>query len=231
MKYKCSICGFVYDESIGYPQKNIAPNTPFDSLPSEWVCPLCGAEKSMFNLVVEDKNKENNAEIEVIASAKQKDKKFESIKNSVEFYDDQQLAVILSNLKRGAEKQYLDKEAALFGEIQNFFENRVEVGEHSLEELTELLKNDLAYYAELHNVADKNLDRGAKRAVVWSEKVTKILEGTLKKYLSEGANAFENKNVYVCDICGFIYVGDTCPDVCPVCKVPSLKILKVERRA
>ncbi|MEG1753613.1 MAG: rubredoxin, partial [Christensenella sp.] len=37
-------------------------------------------------------------------------------------------------------------------------------------------------------------------------------------------------SVYVCDICGFIYVGDALPQICPVCKVPNMKILKVERR-
>jgi rubrerythrin len=41
----------------------------------------------------------------------------------------------------------------------------------------------------------------------------------------------ENTNVYVCEICGFIYVGDTPPEICPVCKVPSLKLRRVEKEA
>lgn len=38
----------------------------------------------------------------------------------------------------------------------------------------------------------------------------------------------ENTGVYVCTICGFIYIGDTPPDLCPVCKVQNWKFEKVE---
>ena len=37
----------------------------------------------------------------------------------------------------------------------------------------------------------------------------------------------KNNKIWVCDICGFVYIGDNPPKVCPVCKVPSLKILEV----
>ena len=50
-KYECSVCGYVYDPEIGDPDSGIAPGTPFEDLPDDWVCPLCGVSKSEFNPV------------------------------------------------------------------------------------------------------------------------------------------------------------------------------------
>jgi rubredoxin len=47
-KYKCLICGYVYDPAVGDPDAGIVPNTPFDKLPDDWVCPICGAGKDQF---------------------------------------------------------------------------------------------------------------------------------------------------------------------------------------
>jgi rubredoxin len=47
-KWKCNVCGYIYDPEKGDPDGNIAPNTPFEKLPDDWVCPLCGAPKDMF---------------------------------------------------------------------------------------------------------------------------------------------------------------------------------------
>jgi len=79
-------------------------------------------------------------------------------------------------------------------------------------------------------VASGVKDRGALRALVWSEKVTRILKSLLIRYQQEGESMLENTNVYVCTICGFIYIGDTPPEICPVCKVPSWKFEKIEGR-
>jgi flavin reductase (DIM6/NTAB) family NADH-FMN oxidoreductase RutF/rubredoxin len=47
-KYKCSVCGWVYDPEVGDPDGGIAPGTPFEKLPNDWVCPVCGATKDQF---------------------------------------------------------------------------------------------------------------------------------------------------------------------------------------
>jgi len=52
-KYECTVCGYVYDPEVGDPDSDIAPGTPFEKLPSDWVCPLCGAPKSDFKKVVD----------------------------------------------------------------------------------------------------------------------------------------------------------------------------------
>jgi flavin reductase (DIM6/NTAB) family NADH-FMN oxidoreductase RutF/rubredoxin len=47
-KYKCQVCGYIYDPAQGDPDGGIKPGTPFESLPDGWVCPVCGADKSQF---------------------------------------------------------------------------------------------------------------------------------------------------------------------------------------
>ena len=48
-KYQCSVCGYIYDPEKGDPESGTAPGTPFEKLPDDWVCPVCGASKSEFS--------------------------------------------------------------------------------------------------------------------------------------------------------------------------------------
>ena len=50
-KYKCSVCGYVYDPAEGDPSARIPPGTEFNDLPEDWVCPVCGSEKTRFKLL------------------------------------------------------------------------------------------------------------------------------------------------------------------------------------
>lgn len=47
-KYKCVICGHIYDPAVGDPENNIPSGTAFEDLPSDWNCPVCGASKDDF---------------------------------------------------------------------------------------------------------------------------------------------------------------------------------------
>jgi len=47
-KYRCTVCGYIYDPEKGDPDSGINPGRPFEKLPDDWVCPVCGAEKSLF---------------------------------------------------------------------------------------------------------------------------------------------------------------------------------------
>jgi rubredoxin len=46
--YRCSICDYIYDPAAGDPANGIAVGTAFDALPDNWVCPICGAVKDLF---------------------------------------------------------------------------------------------------------------------------------------------------------------------------------------
>lgn len=50
-KYECTVCGYVYDPEKGDPDSDIKPGVPFEELPNDWVCPVCGADKSEFERV------------------------------------------------------------------------------------------------------------------------------------------------------------------------------------
>ena len=47
-KYRCSVCGYIYDPELGDPDGGIKPGTPFEEIPDDWVCPVCGASKDKF---------------------------------------------------------------------------------------------------------------------------------------------------------------------------------------
>lgn len=49
-KWKCP-CGYVYDPAIGDPDGGIAPGTAFEDIPDDWVCPVCGLGKEVFDKV------------------------------------------------------------------------------------------------------------------------------------------------------------------------------------
>ncbi len=48
-EYQCDVCGWVYNPAVGDPENGIPPGTPFEELPDDWTCPLCGASKSQFS--------------------------------------------------------------------------------------------------------------------------------------------------------------------------------------
>jgi len=50
-KWECIVCGYVYKPEVGDPGNGIAPGTPFEDLPDDWVCPDCGVGKDMFEKV------------------------------------------------------------------------------------------------------------------------------------------------------------------------------------
>lgn len=48
-KYVCDICGYIYDPANGDPDNGVVPGTPWEQVPADWVCPLCGVGKDQFS--------------------------------------------------------------------------------------------------------------------------------------------------------------------------------------
>jgi rubredoxin len=48
-KYQCNVCGYIYDPEAGDPDGGILPGTPFEEIPDDWSCPVCGVEKEDFS--------------------------------------------------------------------------------------------------------------------------------------------------------------------------------------
>ncbi len=53
-KWRCTACGYVYDPAVGDPEADIPPGTAFEKLPDDWVCPVCGVGKDMFEEVTDE---------------------------------------------------------------------------------------------------------------------------------------------------------------------------------
>jgi rubrerythrin len=47
-KWICRMCSVIYDPVVGDPDSGIAPGTPFEAIPDDWHCPVCGASKKTF---------------------------------------------------------------------------------------------------------------------------------------------------------------------------------------
>lgn len=211
MKYICQICGYVYDDA--------KEKVPFAELPDDWKCPLCGAAKSDF------KPEANGDEKKVVTA-------IEPMEADLEKLSAGQLAALCSNLARGCEKQYKQEEADLFKQLADYFTAVVPaVNDASVEKLAKELQTDAENYAAVRATADANADRGAARICVWGEKVTRMLSSLVNRYLNEGEAMLKDTNIWVCTTCGFVYIGDTPPELCPVCKVPDWKFEKIEGRA
>ena len=213
----CSICSYTYDEAKGIPEAGIAPGTKWKDLPEDWKCPLCRADKSQF------REKTEQTKPTATPDKPHVEKELSAM----------EMSIICSNLARGCEKQYLPQQAEDFRKLATFFRSKAEpVQEPSVKKLLELIENDISVgYPYGNAVSADKPDRGALRCQVWSEKVTRMLDSLLKRYEAEGDKMLANTGVWVCTVCGFVYVGDVAPELCPVCKVPSWKFEKVEGRA
>lgn len=198
-KYICTVCGYIHETD--------------GELPDDFKCPLCGAGKNAFVL------KEETPKAETTLEKPYTEKELSPM----------EMSIICSNLARGCEKQYMPEESENFKKLAEFFRQKAgPVSNAGTEALFELLNNDISVgFPYGKAVAGGQPDRGALRAQVWAEKVTRMLQSLLTRYEAEGNRMLENTGVYVCTVCGFVFVGDTPPELCPVCKVPAWKFEKI----
>ena len=210
-KYRCTICGYIYDES--------KEKTKFEDLPEDWTCPLCGAPKSLF---VEIQEEPLNSE---------KVEKTENIDNETEDLrelSNEEIAYICSNLAKSCEKQYLTAEQDLFTSLSNYFDKYITNESGTLEDLINLYNQEIDLYQKTLDTANAYDDGGSKRVITWASKVSAIVRAILNNYQEKGMEYLKNTKIWVCDICGFVYIGNNPSEVCPVCKVPSIKIMEVK---
>ena len=229
-KYRCSICGYIHDESTG---------TKWEDLGGSYVCPKCRAPKPLFDLIEKtDKPAPNVKE----TAAGVSDSNHVNDKHHKEL-SAEEISAICSSLAKGCEKQRLNSEMEAFQKIADYFKRKsvsekgktlndaALLNEALLVQATQKLNDDITTrYPEANNTAKANADRGALRSLVWSEKVSLMMKSLLDRFAEEGEAILADTKIYVCDICGFIYLGDSPPEICPVCKVPAHKIFQVERR-
>ena len=229
-KFQCQLCGYVYDESAGDPGSGIAAGTKWEDIPNDWVCPICGAPKDAFDMlelktVAPAAAVEKNAEREASSTAKA------GAEEDLRQLTSGELSALCSSLAKSCEKQYLTEEMSLFYQLADYFQaKRTPEKEAQLAAIGTVLNEDLNKHYPFAVETSKNIqDRGALRVLGWSEKVSNILLSLLDRYKTQGDSLLERTQIFVCDICGFVFVGESAPDICPICKVPKLKIHPVAR--
>ena len=237
-KYRCTICGYIYDEEV--------EKIKFEDLPEDWKCPLCGAPKNLFEEIIEENQKEidNKNKInektneEVFEEYKEltNEEVFEEYKEltNEEVFEEykeltnEEMAYICSNLAKSCEKQYKEKEQKLYETLFKYYENKIVPKEIEINELCNLYKEEIGLYDEIKETAKKNNDSGTLRAITWSSKVSAIIRNIITEYQEKGIEYIKENKIWVCTICGFIYIGSNPPTYCPVCKVPNIKIVEVK---
>ena len=226
MKYVCSVCRYVYDEE--------KENKLFSDLPDTWACPWCKAPKALFGPKEDGPGEAAAVERpEAVQSRSGEEDAPGTGAAGDRMASAGELSVMCSNLARGCEKQYKNEEAGLFREIAAYFAAVTpDEPDGDLTHLLSLFENDLTTgYPAVQSAAQTAGDRGTQRVCVWGQKVTVILNSLVQRYQREGSAFLRNTQIWVCSVCGFAYVGDTPPELCPVCKVPAWKFDRAERRA
>ena len=219
MKYRCTICGYEYDEA----KEGIA----FADLPDTWQCPLCGAPKSAFEPVEEAVP----AQAAIPPPLPESVRHEEALAPDMHRLSPGQMAALCSNLARGCEKQYMPDEMALFNQLSEWFTRHMpQESDATVEAVAAQLKQDIAEYPQVNQTGIDHADRGAQRVCTWGEKVTRMLSSLMNRYQKEGDAMLADTDIWVCTVCGFVFIGDAAPELCPVCKVPSWKFNKIERR-
>jgi rubrerythrin len=140
---------------------------------------------------------------------------------------------ILSNLAKACEKQYRAREAELFRKLADYFDQEPvsKPGDKlatSFSGLISDLNADEATFLEpIRNAAAAVADRGALRMATWGGKVNAIQKSAADRYEKKGDELLEGKSVFVCEACGFLFIGEQAPELCPVCKVQAFRFSKV----
>ena len=224
MKYKCTICKYEYDPTMGDPTQGIAPGTPFEQLPADWKCPRCKQGKEKFEPIEEPKPANPYA-------GTQTEKNLHAA-----FAGESEARNKYTYFASKAKKEGFEQIAALFLQTA---ENEKEHAKLWFKELNGIgtTAENLAAAAAGENYEWTDMYEGFARtaeAEGFPELAAKFRGvAAIEKHHEERYRALlhnvETKEVFAksevkvweCRNCGHIVVGTQAPDVCPVCNHPQ----------
>ena len=224
MKYKCTICKYEYDPTMGDPTQGIAPGTPFEQLPADWKCPRCKQGKEKFEPIEEPKPANPYA-------GTQTEKNLHAA-----FAGESEARNKYTYFASKAKKEGFEQIAALFLQTA---ENEKEHAKLWFKELNGIgtTAENLAAAAAGENYEWTDMYEGFARtaeAEGFPELAAKFRGvAAIEKHHEERYRALlhnvEAKEVFAksevkvweCRNCGHIVVGTQAPEVCPVCNHPQ----------
>ncbi len=149
-------------------------------------------------------------------------------------------SAVFSNLAKACEKEFRTREAELCWKISGYFEGELSVqpsadgdvstepGPMSLVEFASRCADDESkHFDTIKDAAERAGDRGALRMAVWGSKVNTIQKSIAERAAKQGEALLQDKSIFVCEACGFIFIGLEAPEVCPVCKAPGFRFSKI----
>jgi rubredoxin len=196
-KFKCSICGYIYDEAAGVPEKGFTPDTKWESIPESFACPGCTAPKPAFNSL------EGTIPPSIVSTNKVTEAVEAITIENFKGFTTGEISAICSSLAKGCEKQRLQDEMEAFNKIADYFESKTgaENGK-TLEDVAKMLADDMTeLYPAANKTATDAADRGAQRSLVWSEKVSIMAKLLIERFTKEGEAMLENTNVKEIILC------------------------------
>jgi hypothetical protein len=149
--------------------------------------------------------------------------------------DSQTIALWFSNYENLAMKALRPNLAVRFGSLSRFFAQDAArqhpaatgVDDDALLETAAglIAECSVEAYPRLQRSAVSN--RGILRVSVWGGKVATILKSMIGRVTAKG-NALldEGQAFFVCDACGFVFIGSSAPEICPVCKAPAARFVR-----
>lgn len=212
-KWKCSVCGYVYDED--------AEGVKFEDLPDDWKCPKCKMPKSKF-VRVEEKNpyagtKTEKNLLEALAGESQARNKYTYFASVAKKEGYEQIAAMFLKTAEN-EKEHAKLWFKRLGMLGNTEENLKAAAEGENYEWTDM-------YVRMAKDADEEGFHDLAEQFRGVAAIEKMHEERYRKLLHnvEAKEVFKKSEVKIweCRNCGHIVVGTSAPDVCPVCGHPQ----------
>lgn len=136
------------------------------------------------------------------------------------------LSILFSNLAKASEKQHNKDLFTAYSSLSEEYRENNNQGD--LAGIHKALSDSLEQeYPLLQSEAKSIGDRGAQRALLWGKKVSTLQKSLIDRYLKKGEELIRDKNLFICEACGFIFLGTEVPELCPVCKAPSTRFSKI----
>ena len=224
MKYKCTICKYEYDPTMGDPTQGIAPGTPFEQLPADWKCPRCKQGKEKFEPIEEPKpanpyagtqtEKNLHAAFAGESEARNKYTYFASKAKKEGF---EQIAVLFLQTAEN-EKEHAKLWFKELNGIGTTAENLAAAAAGENYEWTDMYEG-FARTAEAEGFPELAAKfRGVAAIEKHHEERYRAL---LHNVETKEVFAKSEVKVWECRNCGHIVVGTQAPEVCPVCNHPQ----------
>ncbi len=222
-KYKCTICGYIYDPAQGDSTQGIAPGTPFEALPADWKCPKCKKSKEVFQAIEEPKSNpyagtqtEKNL-MAAFAGESEARNKYTYFASKAKKEGFEQIAALFLQTADN-EKEHAKLWFKELNGIGSTAENLAAAAAGENYEWTDMYEG-FARTAEAEGF--KELAEKFRGVAAIEKHHEERYRALLHNVEAQEVFAKSEVKVWECRNCGHIVVGTNAPDVCPVCNHPQ----------